>query len=71
MELWEDIRSIYRDDLQKAWRRIFGLKKLKAIIPIEVHDLATFNPTLSRYEHYYKCGSRHSCSQSSTRIIRV
>lgn len=43
VELWEDIRAIYRDDLQKAWRRIFGLKKLKAIIPIEVHNPAIFH----------------------------
>ena len=56
VELWEDIRSIYRDDLQKAWRRIFGLKKLKAIIPIEVPDLATHNPTPSHYEHRYENG---------------
>ena len=69
VELWEDIRSIYRDDLQKAWRRIFGLKKLKAIIPIEVHDLAPPNPILSHYEHYYRYGSRQSYSQSNTRRV--
>ena len=63
VELWEDIRSVYRDDLQKAWRRIFGLKKLKAIIPIEVPDLATSNPILSHHKHCYKYGSRQSCSQ--------
>ena len=39
VELWEDIRSIYRDELQKVWRRIFGLKKLQAIIPVEVQNL--------------------------------
>ena len=35
-ELWEDIQSVYRDDLQGIWRRILGFKKLKQIIPIEV-----------------------------------
>lgn len=35
-ELWEEIRHIYRDELQGIWRRIFGFKKLKHIIPIEV-----------------------------------
>lgn len=35
-ELWEDIRHIYRDELQGFWRRILGFKKLKHIIPIEV-----------------------------------
>lgn len=66
VELWEDIRSIYRDELQKSWRRIFGLKKLKAIIPIEVHNLATPNPIVPHYEHRYRNGSRQSCSQSNT-----
>lgn len=35
-ELWEEIRHVYRDELQGVWRRIFGFKKLKQIIPIEV-----------------------------------
>ena len=35
-ELWEDIRGIYRDELQGLWRRILGFKKLKSIVPIEV-----------------------------------
>lgn len=35
-ELWKDIRRIYRDELQGIWRRIFGFRKLKHIIPIEV-----------------------------------
>lgn len=35
-ELWEEIRHIYRDELQGFWRRVFGFKKLKSIIPIEV-----------------------------------
>lgn len=35
-ELWEDIRSVYKDDLQGMWRRILGFKKLKLIVPIEV-----------------------------------
>ena len=69
VELWEDIRSIYRDDLQKAWRRIFGLKKLKAIIPIEVHDLATSSPILSHHKHQHKYGSRQSCSQSNKKNV--
>ena len=38
-ELWEEIRHIYRDELQGVWRRIFGFKKLKHIIPIEVQTL--------------------------------
>ena len=37
-DLWEEIRHIYRDELQGVWRRIFGFKKLKHIIPIEVHS---------------------------------
>ena len=71
VELWEDIRSIYRDDLQKAWRRIFGLKKLKAIIPIEVHDLAPSNSILCLYEHCCKFGSRESYSQLNRRIVHT
>ena len=35
-DLWEDIRHIYRDELQGFWRRVLGFKKLKHIIPIEV-----------------------------------
>lgn len=35
-ELWSEIRATYRDDLQKAWRRIFLLKHLRHIMPIEV-----------------------------------
>lgn len=34
-ELWEDIRAIYREELQKPWRRVFLFKKLKLIAPIE------------------------------------
>ncbi|KAI9808473.1 MAG: hypothetical protein M1827_007226 [Pycnora praestabilis] len=34
-EIWEDLRRIYRDDLQKPWRRLFLFKKLKHIVPIE------------------------------------
>ncbi|KAF6225364.1 hypothetical protein HO173_012802 [Letharia columbiana] len=34
-ELWEEIRRVYRDELQGVWRRILGFKKLKHIIPIE------------------------------------
>ena len=42
-ELWEEIRHIYRDELQGFWRRIFGFKKLKHIIPIEVRILSHCN----------------------------
>ena len=35
-ELWEEIRHVYRDELQGVWRRILGFKKLKKIIPIQV-----------------------------------
>ena len=35
-ELWEEIRHIYRDELQGFWRRVLGFKKLKKIIPIQV-----------------------------------
>ena len=38
-ELWEDIRDIYRNELQGFWRRVLGFKKLKKIIPIEVRGL--------------------------------
>ena len=34
-ELWEDIRGIYRDELQRPWRRLLLFKKLKLIAPIE------------------------------------
>ena len=37
-ELWEEIRHVYRDELQGIWRRIYGFKKLKTIIPIEVQN---------------------------------
>lgn len=35
-ELWEDIRYMFRTDLQKPWRRIFGFRKVKNIVPIAV-----------------------------------
>ena len=35
-ELWEDLRGLYRDDLQTAWRRILLFKRLKLIAPITV-----------------------------------
>ena len=35
-ELWFDIRDTFRMDLQKPWRRIFGFKKVKSIVPIGV-----------------------------------
>ena len=34
--LWEEIRHVYRNELQGFWRRLSGFKKLKHIIPIEV-----------------------------------
>ena len=37
-ELWEEIRDVYRDELQGVWRRIYGFRKLKKIIPVEVRD---------------------------------
>lgn len=33
-ELWTDIRDIFRQDLQKPWKRLLGLKKVKSIVPI-------------------------------------
>ena len=36
--LWEEIRATYQDELQGAWRRIYGFKKLKKIIPVAVCD---------------------------------
>jgi len=35
-ELWTDIRSTFRQDLQKPWKRLFGFKKVKSIVPIGV-----------------------------------
>lgn len=35
-ELWMEIREIFRQDLQKPWRRIFGFKKVTSIVPIGV-----------------------------------
>lgn len=35
-ELWEDIRSIFRNEIQKSWRRVFGFKKVMSIVPIAV-----------------------------------
>ena len=48
-ELWEEIRHVYRDELQGVWRRILGFKKLKKIIPIQVPPLVCHvsNSTLS------------------------
>lgn len=37
-ELWEELRHIYRDELQGVWRRIYSFKKLKKISPVEVHN---------------------------------
>lgn len=42
-ELWEDIRYIYRDELQGIWRRILGFKKLKNIKPVEVWNRPRHN----------------------------
>jgi hypothetical protein len=33
-----NIRSAFRVDLQKPWRRIFGFKKVKSIVPIAVYN---------------------------------
>lgn len=33
-QLWTEIRTIHRSDLQKPWRRILGFKKVKSIVPI-------------------------------------
>ena len=38
-EIWEDIRGIYRDELQTLWRRILLFKRLKFIAPITVSSL--------------------------------
>ena len=44
-QLWTDIRETFRMDLQKPWRRIFGFKKVKSIVPIAVSDQSmTFSP---------------------------
>ena len=37
-ELWEDIRDIYRVQLQTAWRRLLLFKKVTLIAPITVCD---------------------------------
>lgn len=37
-ELWEEIGHVYRDELQGVWRRIYGFRKLKKIIPVEVRN---------------------------------
>lgn len=37
-ELWTDIRNTFRMDLQKPWRRVFGFKKVKSIVPIAVYN---------------------------------
>ena len=39
-ELWTDIRNTFRMDLQKPWRRVFGFKKVKSIVPIGVRHLS-------------------------------
>ena len=39
-ELWTDIRNTFRMDLQKPWRRVFGFKKVKSIVPIGVRYLS-------------------------------
>jgi hypothetical protein len=38
-ELWTDIRSTFRQDVQKPWKRLFGFKKVKSIVPIGVRHL--------------------------------
>ena len=43
-ELWEDIRDTFRMDLQKPWRRIFGFKKVKSIVPIGVSHGSSIVP---------------------------
>ena len=48
-EIWEDIRHVYRDELQGIWRRILGFKKLKHIIPIEVW-IPLYDSTLVLWE---------------------
>ena len=41
-ELWTDIRALYRNDLQKEWRRLLLFKRLKSILPIEVRHYSFF-----------------------------
>ena len=50
-ELWEDIRQIYRDDLQGLWRRILGFKRVKHIVPIEVYGSTTSNFFAKKPQH--------------------
>lgn len=38
-ELWTEIRSTFRQDLQKPWKRLLGFKKVKSIVPIGVRHL--------------------------------
>jgi hypothetical protein len=33
-QLWTQIRTIFRTELQKPWRRILGFRKVKSIVPI-------------------------------------
>ena len=37
-KLWEEIQGVYSDELQGAWRRIYGFRKLKQVVPVEVWD---------------------------------
>lgn len=56
-EIWHDIRSIYRNELQGIWRRIFGFSKLKSILPIEV---------LYSYAHHSAVQANTNCSIPKT-----
>lgn len=69
-ELWEDIRAIYRDQLQRPWRRVFLFKKLKLLAPIEYtpnqvpirkddKDLPDKHTYLHAYHHPDRIHARH------------
>lgn len=36
IELWTDMRDIFRMDLQKPWQRFLSFNKVKSIVPIYV-----------------------------------
>ncbi|KAG8534006.1 uncharacterized protein KY384_000848 [Bacidia gigantensis] len=70
-ELWSDIRSIYRNELQLVWRRLLLFKRLKFVAPItytrnevpvrvEEKDLPNKHAFMHAYHHPEQLRTEHS-----------
>lgn len=67
-ELWTDIRALYRNDLQKEWRRLLLFKRLKALLPIEVRQCCFMTQQL--YSPKTVLAQRCTCTTRSEECSR-